>query len=136
MTPGMIQENFIPVGLETLEIIALEKNKNADQRFLYEAFKAFLPLELQISGFGKEGLVDDVLTALEYDMYYCIVDLNGEQLFIGLLHYLEGNKIYVFNARSINGPSSCQVTLSSVFRNSDFFTIKVLLNLIVSSLEL
>jgi hypothetical protein len=136
MTPGIIKENFIPVDLEQLEAVVLEKDNSNDQRFLFEAFKAFLPIELQVPGFREDVLVNKRTTALDYSIYYCVVILDGYQLFIGLLCHLNIDKVYVFNAKSTDDSSYCQVTLSSIFKNSDFITIKVLLNLIVESLEL
>lgn len=136
MTPGMIKENFIVVDLELLKVVVLEKDESDDKKFLFEAFKSFLPIDLQVPGFKDDVLVDGFINVLDYNMYYYVVDLDGYQLFIGLLHYLETDKIYVFNAKSIRDIPYCQVTLSSIFKNSDFFTIKALLNLIVESLEL
>lgn len=135
MTPVFIRRNFKSIDIPGLKKIVLQKNDNKDKRFLYESFKEFVPLSIKLPGLN-ESVENKVEVTVSYKMYYRVVKLNDYDFFIGIFHNLDKDSIYVFNCKSTNDDLGCKVTMSSIFRNSKLFTIKVLLNRIANSLEL
>jgi len=129
MTSEIIKRNFVEVNEDEINKIVLEKDKSEKCQFIYRAFKAFRPLK-----FDHEGLIDFGTENIE--VYYQVVPLDSYDLFIGLLFNKVDESIYIFNAKSCNEALGIYVTLATVFRNSQFLTIKVLLNLMAESLLL
>jgi len=136
MTPQVSKNNFVTIETEGLKTILLEKDESKYKKFLFEAFKAFLPLQIYIPGLSYDHHLKQVLISVNYQLYYRVVRLNDYDLFIGIFHNLDEETIYVFNAKSTEDEAGCQVTMSSIFRNSKLLTIKILLNEIANSLEL
>jgi hypothetical protein len=129
MTPEIMKRNFVQVDEDEINKIILEKDKSEKARFIYQAFQGFIPLS-----FDHEGLVD--VRNEDAEVYYQVVPLTTYDLFIGLLYNVTDKSVYIFNAKSCDEAPYLYVTLASVFHNSQFLTIKVLLNLMVESLLL
>lgn len=129
MTPERMKGNFVQVNEDEINKIIFERDESKKSQFIYKAFQVFLPL-----GFDHEGLMN---IRKEYtEVYYQVVPLGTYELFIGLLYNVTDKSVYIFNAKSCEKAPYLYVTLASVFRNSQFLTIKVLLNLMVESLLL
>lgn len=135
MSKVFIRKYFRSIDISGLKKIIKEKNDNKYKRFLYESFKEFVPLCIKIPGLN-ESVENKLKVSVSYKMYYRVVNIGDYDFFIGIFHNLDEDYIYVFNSKSTNDEIGCRVTMSSIFRNDNFITIKVLLNRIANSLEL
>lgn len=129
MTPERMNGNFVQVNEDEINKIIFERDESKKSQFIYKAFQVFLPL-----GFDHEVLMN--ISKEDTEVYYQVVPLGSYDLFIGLLFNKVDESIYIFNAKSCDEPPYLYVTLATVFRNSQFLTIKVLLNLVAESLLL
>lgn len=141
MSGNVLKDQLIEVSDRgDLKRIFKERNHGTKELFLFNSMEAFMPFDIFDKAFDNDydnGQKDFQADMLINEYFYRIVDLKDYYLFIGLRFETNSDEMFVYNCKSLSkSDMNIKLTMSNIFHSRTDTTLRTLIDLMATSLEL